>query len=566
MIRGEGMAAEDAAKDLEVGRILSGIGEAAYRWTIADDRILWSPGAGPLLGLNDESAITTGQAYDALVDPLHGPSRRDVIMASGASDAGSGVPFQIEYAIRPAGSEGPLHWVEDTGRWYTDGGSRPVRAEGVVRIVDDRRAHAERLAFLSRHDAETGLFNRSYLLELLDEAVSQALKLRTHAAFLVVGIDNMKLIKEAYGLGAADRIAAAVAQRIAARLRDGDAIGRFTIYKLGILLNNCEEHEMAVAAERFIAAVGDEVIATEDGAMSVTISIGGVSIPRHARSRAEVTERAHETLELARDVGPGRFIPFKPSTMIAAERRANTELSRDLVGALAEGRLRVAYQPVIDAASRRTAYHEALLRLIQSDGTVALAAQVVPLIERLGLARLFDLAVLDQVLAALEANPGAVIAVNVSPETAAGPEWMARLAERLTAMPGGGARLIVEITEATAIRSLEEATRFITRLHELGVRLAIDDFGAGYTSFRSLRALAVDIVKIDGSFIENLGRSPEDQIFVRHLAALAHELGLATVAEWVRDETSAKLLASWGVRYLQGDVIGEATLTPDFGA
>lgn len=560
------MAAEGAARDLEVDRILAGIGEAAYRWTVADDRIVWSPGACSLLGLDNETVIGTGQAYNALVDPQHGPSQRDLILASGVSDSGSGVPFQIEYAIRPAGPDGPLRWVEDTGRWYADGGSRPVRAEGVVRIVDERHVREERLAFLSRHDEDTGLFNRSHLLDLLDEAVAQTLKLRTHAAFLVVGIDNMKLIKEAYGLGAADRISAAVAMRICGRLRDGDAIGHFTTYKLGILLHNCEEHEMAVAADRFIAAVGDEVIATEDGAMSVTISIGGVSIPRHARSRAEVTERAHETLELARDVGPGRFIPFKSSTIIAAERRANAELSRDLVGALAEGRLKVAYQPVIDAESRQTAYHEALLRLVQSDGTVALAAQVVPLIARLGLARLFDLAVLDQVLATLEANPSAVIAVNVSPETAAGPDWMARLVERLAVMPGSGTRLIVEITEATAIRSLEEATRFVTRLHELGVRLAIDDFGAGYTSFRSLRALSVDIVKIDGSFIENLASSPEDQIFVRHLAALAHELGLATVAEWVRDETSAKLLASWGIRYLQGDVIGEATLTPDFGA
>lgn len=553
-----------ATDHMDVDRILAGIGEAAYRWTIADDRIVWSPGAGPLFGLSGDEAIATGGAYAALVDQQNGPCRQDAVLASSAVDAGDGVAFQIEYAMRTAGPDGPLLWVEDTGRWYSEGGSRPARVEGVVRIINERHAREERLAFLSRHDEDTGLYNRSHLLDLLDEALEQTLKLRTHAAFLVVGIDNMELIKEAYGLGAADRIAAAVAQRIAARLRDGDAIGRFTIYKLGILLHNCEEHEMAVAAERFIAAVGDEVIQTEDGAMSVTISIGGVSIPRHARSRAEVTERAHETLELARNVGPGRFIPFKPSTMIAAERRANAELSRDLVGALAEGRLRVAYQPVIDAVSRQTAYHEALLRLVQSDGTVALAAQVVPLTEKLGLARLFDLAVLDMVLAQLEANPRAVIAVNVSPETAAGPEWMARLAERLAALPGAGERLIVEITEATAIRSLEEAARFVTRLHELGVRLAIDDFGAGYTSFRNLRSLSVDIVKIDGSFVENLAGNAEDQIFVRHLAGLAHELGLATVAEWVRDEASAKLLAGWGIRYLQGDVIGEATLTPDF--
>ena len=201
---------------------------------------------------------------------------------------------------------------------------------------------------------------------------------------------------------------------------------------------------------------------------------------------------------------------------------------------------------------------------MQPDGSIALAAQIVPAAERLGLGRLFDLAVLDLVLEALRRHPEAVLSINVSSESIAGTDWIDRLADGLARNRGAGRRLIVEITESGAIRNLDEAARFVDRLHKLGVRLAIDDFGAGFTSFRSLRALAVDIVKIDGSFVEKLTENADDRIFVRHLAGLAGELGIETVAEWVPDEAAAALLAEWGVQRLQGDLWGEAVLVPSF--
>lgn len=546
-----------------IERILARIGEAAYRWTIETDDIEWSADAASVFGLASDEPIGSGKAYAELVDPAGPIARADHVLTAVAGDTGEGVPYQIEYAVRPQGADGPLLWIEDTGRWYADGGSRPTRAEGVVRAINERRAREERLAFLSRYDEDTGLFNRSHLLDLLAEMIGQSQKLRTPSAFLVVAVDNLKLINEAHGMRAADRVLAAVAQRIRGRQRDGDVIGRFSPDKIAILLHNCEETQMAVAAERFIAAVGDDVVSTRDGAVSATISVGGVAIPRHARTRDEAIERAQESLDLARRVGIGRFVSYTASRQRSAERKANAELSRQLIDALAQGRLRLAFQPVIDAKSRETVFHEALLRVVQPDGQVAGAAQIVPLAERLGLARLFDLAVLDLVLGTLHRYPKAVLSVNVAPDTAAGPDWIARLTEGLGGDRSVGRRLIVEITETGAIRNIEEAAKLATKLHKLGVRLAIDDFGAGYTSFRNLRALSVDIVKIDGSFIEHLTENEDDRIFVRHLIGLAGELGIETVAEWVRDEAAAALLIEWGVHRMQGDLFGEAQLYPE---
>ena len=128
--------------------------------------------------------------------------------------------------------------------------------------------------------------------------------------------------------------------------------------------------------------------------------------------------------------------------------------------------------------------------------------------------------------------------------------------------PELGRRLIVEITESAVIRNLEEASRFVALLHDLGCRVAIDDFGAGFSSFRNLRGLDVDLVKIDGAFIENLPKSHDDQVFVKTLIDLARNFEIETVAEWVGDERTAAMLAGWGVDMIQGTLVGTADLEP----
>jgi EAL domain-containing protein (putative c-di-GMP-specific phosphodiesterase class I) len=119
--------------------------------------------------------------------------------------------------------------------------------------------------------------------------------------------------------------------------------------------------------------------------------------------------------------------------------------------------------------------------------------------------------------------------------------------------------LVIEITETAAIQDLDDTRGFVTRVKKLGCRIAIDDFGAGHTSFRNLRRLGVDIVKIDGAFVRNIVKSEDDRAFVQTMIDLAHRLGLKTVAEWVQDEEAAALLAGWGCDYLQGALIGLAT-------
>ena len=139
------------------------------------------------------------------------------------------------------------------------------------------------------------------------------------------------------------------------------------------------------------------------------------------------------------------------------------------------------------------------------------------------------------------------------------PDWWSSIESMMRANPGVGERLIVEITETVAIQDLDDVRGFVTRLKNFGSRIAIDDFGAGYTSFRNLRKLGVDIVKIDGAFVQNIAHSADDRAFVQSMIDLARRLGIKTVAEWVQDEASATMLREWGCDYIQGRLTGLAS-------
>jgi EAL domain-containing protein (putative c-di-GMP-specific phosphodiesterase class I) len=162
------------------------------------------------------------------------------------------------------------------------------------------------------------------------------------------------------------------------------------------------------------------------------------------------------------------------------------------------------------------------------------------------------------VVAELAAAPALQASVNVSPASAVDPDWWTGLAALLRAHSGAGERLIIEITETAAIQDIDNARGFVSRVKDLGCRIAIDDFGAGNTSFRNLRKLGVDIIKIDGAFVQNIMKSDDDRAFVQTLIDLSRRLGLKTVAEWVQDESAAQLLKDWGCDYLQGALTGLA--------
>jgi diguanylate cyclase (GGDEF)-like protein len=526
--QGQTLGGDDSAA------IFASVGEAAYEWSVAADTLRWSDNAG-------------------------GQNRFDAVCKSVHADRGTGVPYQIEYCFRPAPDSDVRLWIEDTGRWFVGPDGKPARAQGVVRVINERHAREQQTAFLSRYDGLTGELNRWHLIETLLRDLNEATRMRGSCGFLLVSIENLAWLNEGYGFGVGDEVLSAIAKRLRGLMRGADSLGRYSGNKFGIVLKKCTPEELATAAERLLIGVRSELVQTSRGPVAAGVSIGGVTAPRHASTVEEVLARAHDALATVKAKRQGSFMAYQPNPEREAMRRDSRRATDEIVSALNERRISLAYEPVADTKTRVPAFYESLMRVHRADGSEIPTQQLVTVAERLGLIRMLDHRVFESAVAELAASPDISLSINVSPASTTDSEWWTGLASSLRLHPGAAQRLVVEITETAAIHDIKETRGFVSRVKDLGCRIAIDDFGAGYTSFRNLRELGVDIVKIDGSFVHNMMRSADDKIFVQTLLDLSRRLHLKTVAEWVQDEESAALLSEWGCDYLQGDWIGRAS-------
>ena len=552
----------DASELERIRRAMHAVDEVAYHWTIETDEVQWSSNADEVLGCA-ASEIASGRNFAALLDAENFTSRYDTIMRTSATDDGDGVPYQIEYLFRPDGRMGKRAlWLEDSGRWFAGADGRPAEAFGVVRRVDDRHKRDQHLSFLGNCDPLTGMMNRGRMAEALGEAISVAERTGGSCAFVVAGINNLAVVNDAYGFEVADEVIIAVGRRLRLVVRAGDALARYSGSKFGIILNNCSEEELQIAAERFLSVARESVIETERGPVWSMLSIGGLVLPKNAQDANTAMARAEEALTEAKRLPSDGFIMYQPSQRRLSERGLNARCATEIVACLKEDRFRLAFQPIVSAATGEEVMHEGLLRMADSAGEVIAAAHLIPIAEKLGLVRLIDRTVVQLAVKTLLDYPEARITFNVSGTTATDPRWFSQLTDILAAHKDITNRLTVEITETVALSDLDETARFTSTLRELGCAVAIDDFGAGYTSFRNLKSLNVDILKIDGTFCQKLKQNPDNQYFVQSLIDLAKKFDLKTVAEWMESPEDAELLTSWGVDYLQGNLFGQATLDP----
>lgn len=544
---------------LDLSSVMGAIGEAAYNWDVASDNVAWSESGPRLLQVDGLDAIATGRQMGRLFAKNNPNSLYNTIMKSEAVDNGKGVPYELYYSLFPKGrGDHKMLWLEDFGRWYAGPDGRPERAEGLVRVVTERYEREMKLAFLGRHDELTGQLNRASLNETLETAIQNSTQSQQPTcAFLIVAIDNLAMLNEAFGFDKSDEVIREVAERLHNKLRRKDSIGRHSGNKFGVVLTNCKEGDMEVAAKRLMSAVRDAPIETGVGPVSVTVSVGGVSLPRYATTTQKAMTCAQEALEEAKTGHRDSFAAYHQSCHRESTRRGNILIADKIISALNDGRIRIAYQPIVFASSCQPALYECLVRMESPEGELIGAGAFVPAAERLGLMRLLDLRVLELAIASLIETPGVNLAINISGATAVDSVWLDHLRAYMQTNPELAKRLIVEITETTMISDVEESTRFVESLHRLGCKVALDDFGAGYTSFRNLKLLKVDMVKLDGAFVENLRNEPDNQFFVKTFIDLARNFGLATVAEWVEDEEDAAMLKSWNVDFLQGFLYGQ---------
>jgi EAL domain-containing protein (putative c-di-GMP-specific phosphodiesterase class I) len=228
--------------------------------------------------------------------------------------------------------------------------------------------------------------------------------------------------------------------------------------------------------------------------------------------------------------------------------------------ALRQDRLLFAFQPVVSATTGTVDYFECLLRMRDAKGSLINGGEFITPIEQLGLIGFIDDYVLEQTVKELVNHPRVRLGINISSLTACNGSWLRSSISLLSGRPNLARRLVVEITETAALSDIEESARFVDRLHHAGCRVAIDDFGAGHTSPRQLQTLAVDTVKVDGSFVRNLADNREQRDLLRGLLDLITSFGCTAIAEGVENAEDAAAVRAEGFAYLQGYHLGRPTV------
>lgn len=528
-----------------LARALNAAGDAGYEWHLATGAMRWSPGVADILGA---AAAGSRDAYVARILEEDRANLIDRLRRHGET----GAPFEVEYRL-DRGAD--VCWVQDRGAPAFAPSGALERVAGVLRVVTARKQLDARLARLVNHDELTGHYNANRLREALDHALAHTRRYGATGAYLMVEIDDLDLLADAYGAEVTDAVVVAVGHQLDLCLRESDVVGRVARARFGLVLHVCRKGDIDAIMAKIAAAVRGMTVDCDFGALRVAVSLAAVLFPGVESTAAEVMARAEAKL---------RHRPWRPDETRGAapdDVRGDLAMAERLRWCLENDKVDLAFQPIVASGSGEVALYECLMRP-NGDGAVTPGVgTLMRVAERTGMIRQIDRRVLELAVDELDAEPGLNLALNVSGLTTSDPQWLHRLTGLVHGREDIAQRLTVEITETAALHDVNETARFVATLRDVGCRTALDDFGAGHTSFRNLKALGVDLVKIDGAFVTGLTEDAGDLAFVHALQSLAGACGLATVAECVEDAPVADLLTDCGVDYLQGYHFGRPTLS-----
>ncbi|WP_428407066.1 EAL domain-containing protein [Hyphococcus sp.] len=529
--------------------------QTMFEFDPAADSLKWSDedAAARIFGVERDHVAATRNAFSACI-------KGDEDEARAAAFAGDRQSYSCEYQLKRDGVDG--HWVEERGGWIGAGQNR--RLISVIRSIESRKRRDEQLSWLAVNDELTGHLNRTHLRKTLDAKIAEMISAGRNGAYLMVGIDDIGAVNSDFGFEAADKVIAEVGLRLASVLGPDDRIGRVAGTKFGIIIADTDADHMRQICVRLMNVVRESVIETKGGAVAASVCLGAVSLPQQADTSNNAMTRAEAALDAAKRIGKSSWSAFTDKTDVVSMRRRNTHMSDVILTALNERRVRLAFQPIVSDLDETPKKFECLIRMRGDDGQNIPAPEFIPAAERLGLVHLLDRRVLELALNTLSVIPNIHLNVNISMETVKDFVWAEGYIALLRAHQDLARRITVELTETQVIDSIDASIEFVSEIKRLGCCFGIDDFGAGYTSFRNLKAMDIDILKIDGSFVTGVSSSRENQLFVRTLLDLARNFGMQTVAEWVDNEADAMLLKGLGVDFLQGFLIGKPETNPDW--
>lgn len=560
--------------------ILASVGEGVYG-VDADGRIEFvNPAALYLLGYGEPGELVGRNAFDAFHHSYDDgtPMQRAASYLNQCYFSGSEVPaWQTTF------------WSADRRAVPVECTVHPLRMDGertgsvvAFRDVSARRQLEEELRWQAEHDTLTKLHNRAWFEAQLEQEILRLRRGGPPSLLLFVDLDRFKYINDTAGHAAGDRLLVEVSQRLKSRLRGSDLLARMGGDEYAVILRNVGENDIANLADGFRRALTVAPFSYGGKSYRITLSIGVATMNQSTHSSSEAMAHADIACHMAKNSG-------RNQTHIYTEesgRRANMDVdlgwTTRLEEALRSDRFVLCYQPIVplrgidhdtlpadnhdlwqrqlDRNPDQPAIFEVLLRLRGAQGELISPNAFLPTAERFNMMVDIDRWVIDHALRALRetrhSERPVVLSINLSAQTIESVGLAAFVTSKVVESDIDPTQLIFEITESHSITDVDEVKKQLHELRQLGCRIAVDDFGTGFSTFTYLKQLEADILKIDGSLIHGLPDDPLDRTVIAALTSIAEVAGKLTVAECVEDPATLLALYDCGVDYVQGFIVG----------
>jgi diguanylate cyclase (GGDEF)-like protein/PAS domain S-box-containing protein len=553
-------ALQDAGGRSRSRRALESMSEALIT-TDVDGRVDYiNPAAARLMGVVADEA-TGSMLEDLAVNAEEGDRK---LLAEPVRQAlAAGTPLNLgrrALMIRPPG--GAEHLVELSAAPIHMESGETIGAVVLLHDVTEMRGMARQMSYQATHDALTGLVNRREFERRLQEAVDTAHRGDGAHVLCYLDLDRFKAINDTSGHIAGDAMLRESAKILRDAVRDSDTVARVGGDEFGMLLVGCPLEKARQIADDVCRAVNEFRFVWKDKIFNVGVSIGLVEIARDSGTMEEALAAADSACYVAKRQG-GHVSVYSARDEVYARQNGEIQWLQTLQAALRDSRFELYCQPIVAAfaANDEGPAMEVLVRLRDDSGQHLSPIEFVRAAERYRLMVLVDRWVVQTTLTAMGRGaialaPKRSVAINISGQTLQDAQFLEFVVECFDSTGANPAQVCFEIAENAVVGNLEQARRFVGVLHGMGCRFALDDFGSGLGSFANLKTLAIDYLKIDGSFFKNLARDTVNQAMVTAMIRLARSLNFKVIAEQVEDASALDAARRIGVDYLQGYAIG----------
>lgn len=434
---------------------------------------------------------------------------------------------------------------------------------GAATNITTSKLDREHMFRLATTDHLTSLLNRNRFMEELERTVSLAKRHGTEGVLLFIDLDQFKHTNDSYGHDAGDVLLRAVAGVLKKGVRSTDIIARLGGDEFGIIMHKVSVEKAREKVQTIIDEINKLDIRYKDVKLGVTMSIGMIAYPQEGQDGSDLFMGADLAMYRAKDMGRNRMFVHSNDAEDSSDWVKNQLKWLEILrSSLETGSFEMHYQPLVPATKQKKPLFECLIRLRDEDGNIGLPYLFIDAAEHFGLIHKLDLKVLEKCLQNQsdfrDKGMDVDFSINLSSRSIGDPEVVNALRDIIEKEDVDPSSFILEVTETAAIhdpsahRELKDIKVFIDELRDMGFRFALDDFGVGFSSFNYIRELNVDVLKIDGSYIKDINKSKQDQLFTHAMTDLAQGMNITTVAEFVEDEHIMQVLLDMGVDYGQG--------------